>query len=247
MESKLKTISQTLDKREQEAKSAEQRKNDVVMYLAHDLKTPLTSIVGYLSLLDEAPEMPIGQRAKYVNITLEKAYRLEQLIDEFFDITRYNLQGVALSKENIGLHYMLEQMADEFYPLLSAKGQRITLRAPEDLAIYGDPDKLARVFNNILKNATAYSPEGSQIEITAITGGDNVSIEFRNEGGVPEDKLSYIFDKFYRLDTARATGSGGAGFGLAIAKEIVLLHGGAITAESKNGSMKFTVTLPVDK
>ncbi|WP_338377627.1 sensor histidine kinase, partial [Enterococcus faecium] len=91
MEQKLNTLKRTLEKREQDAKLAEQRKNDVVMYLAHDIKTPLTSIIGYLSLLDEAPDMPVDQKAKYVHITLDKAYRLEQLIDEFFEITRYNL------------------------------------------------------------------------------------------------------------------------------------------------------------
>ncbi|HAQ9272712.1 TPA: VanA-type vancomycin resistance histidine kinase VanS, partial [Enterococcus faecium] len=120
MEQKLNTLKRTLEKREQDAKLAEQRKNDVVMYLAHDIKTPLTSIIGYLSLLDEAPDMPVDQKAKYVHITLDKAYRLEQLIDEFFEITRYNLQTITLTKTHIDLYYMLVQMTDEFYPQLSA-------------------------------------------------------------------------------------------------------------------------------
>jgi two-component system sensor histidine kinase VanS len=246
MERKLITIKNTLEKREQEARSAEQRKNDVVMYLAHDIKTPLTSVIGYLSLLDEAPDMPMEQKAKYVSITLEKANRLEKLVDEFFEITRYNFQTGTLLKESIDLYYMLAQMTDEFYPLLAAKGKQATLNIPEDITIYGDPNKLARVFNNVLKNAVAYSPEGSIIGITAaISGnGDMASIVFTNDGSIPQDKLASVFDKFYRLDSARSSVTGGAGLGLSIAKEIVVSHGGRIYANSDGKQTSFTVELP---
>ncbi len=244
MEQKLNTLKRTLEKREQDAKLAEQRKNDVVMYLAHDIKTPLTSVIGYLSLLDEAPDMPVEQKAKYVNITLDKAYRLEQLIDEFFEITRYNLQTMTLTKKHIDLYYMLVQMTDEFYPQLAANGKQAVIHASEDLTVFGDPDKLARVFNNILKNAAAYSKDNSVIDITAGLSGDVVSIVFKNAGSIPKDKLAAIFEKFYRLDDARSSGTGGAGLGLAIAKEIVILHGGQIYAESDDNYTTFTVELP---
>ena len=244
MESKLKAVKQTLEEREQEARSAEQRKNDMVMYLAHDIKTPLTSVIGYLSLLDEAPDMPPEQKAKYVNITLEKANRLEKLLDEFFEITRYDFQTNSLPKENIDLYYMLTQMTDEFYPLLTAKGKKAVLHVPDDMVIYGNPDKLARVFNNILKNAVAYSPDNSVIDITAAIKGDIASIVFNNAGSIPKDKLSSIFDKFYRLDSARSSDTGGAGLGLAIAKEIVSSHGGHIYADSDGKQTLFTVELP---
>jgi two-component system sensor histidine kinase VanS len=194
MEQKLNTLKQTLEMRELDAKLAEQRKNDLVMYLAHDIKTPLTSVIGYLSLLVEAPDMPAEQRAKYAHITLDKAYRLEQLINGFFEITRYNLQTITLSKQSIDLCYMLVQMADEFYPQLSAKGKRAIINAPEDLSIDGDPDKLARVFNNILKNAAAYSEDNSVIEITAEASSGMVSIVFKNAGSIPKNRLSSIFE-----------------------------------------------------
>ena len=244
MERKLKAIKQTLEEREQEVKSAEQRKNDMVMYLAHDIKTPLTSVIGYLSLLDEVPDMPPEQKEKYVNITLEKANRLEKLVDEFFEITRYNFQTEVLSKESIDICYMLTQMADEFYPLLVAKGKQITLHIPEDMTIKGDPDQLARVFNNVLKNAIAYSSDNSVIDITTAVSGDIVSILFTNPGNIPKDKLASIFDKFYRLDAARASDTGGAGLGLAIAKEIVVSHGGRVYADSDGAKTVFTVELP---
>jgi two-component system sensor histidine kinase VanS len=244
MEQKLGTLKRTLEKRELDAKLAEQRKNDVVMYLAHDIKTPLTSVIGYLSLLDEAPDMPVEQKAKYVHITLDKAYRLEQLIDEFFEITRYNLQAITLTKKHIDLYYMLVQMADEFYPQLAANGKQTVIHASEDLTVFGDPDKLARVFNNILKNAAAYSEDNSVIDITAGLSGDVVSIVFKNVGSIPKEKLAAIFEKFYRLDDARSSGTGGAGLGLAIAKEIIVQHGGQIYAESNDNYTTFTVELP---
>jgi len=243
MERKLKAIKQTLSEREREVRLAEQRKNDVVLYLAHDIKTPLTSVIGYLSLLDEAPDMPPEQKAKYVNITLEKAYRLEKLVDEFFEITRYNFQTITLQKEKIDLHYMLVQMADEFQPLLSAT-KHIVLHVPEDLTVSGDPDKLARVFNNILKNAIAYSLNHSLIEIHASRGEAGVKIAFINEGSIPQEKLEAIFDKFYRLDSARSSAMGGAGLGLPIAKEIVNAHGGEISAASDSKKTAFIVELP---
>ncbi|MEA4848968.1 MAG: HAMP domain-containing sensor histidine kinase, partial [Clostridiaceae bacterium] len=157
MENKLNQIKSNLEKQKKAVLDAEQRKNDLVVYLAHDIKTPLTSVIGYLSLLDEAPDIPPEQKAKYVGITLEKAYRLEQLINEFFEITRFNLQTIVLNKEKINLLFMLQQMADEFYPMLTPQEKQVSVNVPEVLTLWGDADKLARVFNNILKNAIAYS------------------------------------------------------------------------------------------
>lgn len=223
------------------------RKNDLVAYLAHDLKTPLTSVIGYLSLLDEAPDMPLEQKAKYTHIALDKAYRLENLVNEFFEIARYNLQQISLQKEKIDLYYMLVQMTDEFFPILSAKGNSVTLCANENLTVSGDPVKLARVFNNILKNAAAYSDSDTPITITAGEENGSMVIAVQNQGPtIPPEKLSTIFEKFYRLDEARTTEKGGAGLGLAIAKEIVTLHGGTITAHSADHTTVFRVTLPMD-
>ena len=148
-----------MQRQEQLQKEAAGRKNDLITYLAHDLKTPLTSVIGYLSLMEEVPEMPAEQRVKYVHITLDKALRLERLINEFFEITRYNLQQIVLEKESLDLSFMLVQMADEFYPILSDHGNTLKLQGTneESIMVYGDGDKLARVFRNILKNAIAYS------------------------------------------------------------------------------------------
>ncbi len=245
LEKKMNLVRHTLEKRELEAKLAEQRKNDLVMYLAHDIRTPLTSVIGYLSLLEEAPDMPVEQKSKYVHITLEKACRLETLVNEFFEITRYNFQQASLEKETIDLYYMLVQMADEFYPMLSDHQNTVELVMDEDIHVSGDPDKLARVFQNILKNAAAYSTSGTVVTVRAEEREDVVRISFENMGKtIPPHKLAFVFEKFYRLDDARSTSKGGAGLGLAIAKEIVRLHGGDIFAESAEGRTVFTVELP---
>ncbi len=231
---------------EQALKDESARKNDLIAYLAHDLKTPLTSIIGYLSLIDESPEIPTEQRARYVHISLEKALRLESLINEFFDITRYNLHEIILEKETFDLSYMLVQMADEFYPLLKEHGNSISVNAKESIQIYADPVKLARVFNNILKNAIAYSYTNSDIHISTSVSNNMVTVVFSNHGKtIPKQKLETIFEKFFRMDESRATNTGGAGLGLAIAKEIVTLHGGAITANSDDELTTFTISLPL--
>ncbi|WP_342443706.1 HAMP domain-containing sensor histidine kinase [Lysinibacillus sp. FSL K6-0075] len=247
LEKKLNNVKYKLEKRARDAQEAEQRKNDLVVYLAHDIKTPLTSIIGYLSLLDEARDMPVEQKEKYVTVTLEKSYRLEQLINEFFEITRFNLQSIILEKDLIPLHHMLMQVADEFYPLLAPKGQQAIVKIDEDITIYADGNKLARVFNNILKNAIAYSDPNSTIEISARNENNQTLISFTNTGKtIPPEKLKMIFEKFYRLDSARSTQTGGAGLGLAISNEIVQAHGGTITATSSNDTTVFTVMIPTN-
>lgn len=238
-------IKAAMQRHEQIQKEEAARKNDLIAYLAHDLKTPLTSVMGYLSLLDEAPDMPVRQREKYVRIALDKTHRLESLINEFFEITRYNLQQIEIEKEPIDLYYMLVQMTDEFYPLLQKHGNSTELNVDENTTIYGDAVKLARVFNNILKNAIAYSYPDSVIKIRAEKNETVVRIYFQNEGKtIPPHKLDSIFEKFFRLDEARATNTGGAGLGLAIAREIVTLHGGSITADSRDEKTVFCVSLP---
>lgn len=230
---------------QQAVKEAEDKKNELVMYLAHDIRTPLTAVIGYLSLLDEAPDMPADQKAKYVGIALDKAERLETLINELFEITRYHTAAVQLQKTRVDLYALLAQVIDEFYPSLSARGNTIRISAEDGLTITGDPEKLARVFNNLLKNAAAYSYPNTEISISANRRGQNAVVVFQNHGQtIPAEQLTNIFEKFNRLDEARLSDTGGVGLGLSIAKEIVNLHGGEIIAQSSDETVSFTITLP---
>ena len=245
-ERKLNSVKQTLAERKMETALAEQRKDELVMYLAHDIRTPLTSVIGYLNLLEEDPNMPPEQRAARVHIVLEKAYRLETMVNEFFEITKYKSQKITLSKENIDLYYMLVQLSDELSPVLAPRGNTVTLHLDENLTIEADPEKLARVFNNILKNAASYSFPHTEIVISAEKLEHEVIIRFQNSGeDIPNEALASLFNKFYRVDQSRSSDTGGTGLGLAIAKEIVTLHGGAISASSKNHVVTFTVSLPL--
>lgn len=242
---KMRGVRLSVMQSQQNAKEAEQRKNDLVVYLAHDLKTPLSSVIGYLTLLEEAPELPTEQRAKYTSITLDKAYRLEQLINEFFDITRFNLQSIELEPTRIDLSLMLQQIADEFYPVLEEKHLTIRLQLPAQLIMTGDADKLMRVFDNLLRNAASYSWEGTAITVAARVLGDKVEVICRNTGDViPPQSLERLFEKFFRVDSARHSNSSSSGLGLAIAKQIVTLHGGEISAESTADHTQFRILLP---
>lgn len=245
MEIKLQMCKDMLLKKEQEAKTAERKKNDLVVYLAHDIKTPLTSVIGYLELMQEIPDMPTEQRSKYMKITLDKANRLEQLINEFFEITRFNLNTIILQKKQFNITFMLEQLVDEFYPMLQANNNTIALHIPENIIAFGDSDKLSRVFNNIIKNAVSYSYSNSEIAVTLIKDADTITVTTTNIGeNIAQHQLDTIFEKFYRLDSARSTRTGGAGLGLAIAKEIIEAHEGTITATSDASTTSFIVTLP---
>lgn len=245
MAEKMSTLKMKLMRREREAAESEQKKKELVVYLAHDLKTPLTSVTAYLSMLDEHPDMSREERVKYTHITLEKAIRLEELINEFFDITRLNLQDIVLEKETFDLSILLEQLADESYGMLSEKGMTCAVDVEERLIMHGDPDKLARVFDNLLRNAAAYGYEDTEILIQARGGDGRITILFTNAGPqIPQKKLEMIFEKFYRVDDARSSRTGGAGLGLAIAKQIVELHGGTISATSDSRSTRFIVSIP---
>lgn len=227
------------------AQQAEQRKNDLVMYLAHDLKTPLTSIIGYLTLLRAEPEISTEVRAKYIGIALDKAERLEQLINEFFDITRFNVQTMTLDVERINLSLMLEQTVSEFLPILGEHNLKATSDIQPNVEIMCDRDKLARVFDNLMRNAVNYSYENSEISVAMISDNGSVTVVVRNHGKtIPKEKLEKIFEQFFRMDSARQSDNGGAGLGLAIAREIVLRHGGNISAVSENDTTAFTVVLP---
>ncbi len=227
------------------AKEAEQRKNDLIVYLAHDLKTPLTSVIGYLTLLRDEEEISPRLREKYTGIALDKALRLEDLVNEFFDITRFNLTTLTLEPERTNLSRMLEQMVSEFSPVLQEKELSWETAISQDVEISCDRDKLQRVLDNLIRNAVSYSAPGTAISVAMEPEGNEVVLRLQNHGRtIPPEKLCHIFEQFYRVDSSRASATGGAGLGLAIAKEIVELHGGSITAESEQESILFTVRLP---
>ncbi len=247
VEKKLNHLKTESEKNERLAKESEEKKDNLIIYLAHDIKTPLTSMIGYLSLLDEIDDMPLSQRKKYTSVALAKSYKLEDLINELFDVARFNSEHIILEKEELKLNMMLEQIIDDFYPVLNELGKTISFKTEENIIIMADPDKLCRVFSNLIKNAINYSKEESEIKVEVKKENDNVIINVKNVGKqISEEKLERIFEKFYRVETSRNSNTGGSGLGLAIAKDIIELHNGTITAESNKKETIFKVTLPLN-
>lgn len=246
VEKKLNHFKTEAIKNERLARENEQKKDELIVYLAHDIKTPLTSMIGYLSLLSEIKDMPQEQRNRYIGIALDKSYRLEYLINELFDVARFNSEKIVLEKEEINLNLVLEQIADDFYPTLKEMNKKINFTSDEKTILYADPDKLSRVFNNLIKNAVNYSKENTDIDISILNKENQATVKITNKGKqIPKEKLDKIFEKFYRLDSSRTSKTGGSGLGLAIAKEIVELHGGRIYAESDMKETTFSVILPI--
>lgn len=227
------------------AQESEQRKHDLLVYLAHDLKTPLTSVIGYLKLIEDEPDVSPELILKYAGIAHTKAERLEELINEFFEITRFSTSKLTLNMESTNLSRMLMQITYEFKPILAEKELEWVLHIPENIEIQCDPDKLERAIDNLIRNAVNYCYEKSAIlfSLTKTEGGVKICVQ--NEGQtIPPEKLERIFEQFYRLDAARSGDTGGAGLGLAIAKEIIELHNGTINASSKEETIRFEILLP---
>lgn len=231
----------------EKAEEAEQRKNDLIIYMAHDLKTPLTSVIGYLSLLAEEKDISGELKQKYLGIALKKSQRLEELVNEFFEITRFNLSTMSMELSTVNLTRMLEQISYEFIPVFQEKDLTYQLELEPDLKLLCDIDKMERVFDNLLKNAVNYSYKGSQIRILAHMEQQNsreetLHIQIINRGKtIPKEKQERIFEQFFRLESSRDSGTGGAGLGLAIAREIVEQHGGKLTCESEDEQIIFHI------
>ena len=225
-------------------REAEQKKNDLIVYMAHDLKTPLTSIIGYLTLLKDEKQISKELQEKYIKIALDKALRVEDLTNQFFDITRYNLQKMPINKQEMNLVYLLKQVIDECYPMLEKRNLKCHLESVDKVMYVGDGDKLARAFDNLLKNAINYSYENTTIQIQLEEKEGKISIVFRNKGDkIPQYKLDKLFEKFYRGDDARTSSTGGAGLGLAITKQIIELHEGKIYVKNDDEYIEFFIEL----
>lgn len=244
LERRMNEVKRAIETQKSEMQLAQRRKNDLIMYLAHDLKTPLASALAYLHLLQDEEELSPKLRDRYVAISLEKAERLESLINEFFEIAKFSLADIPLQYSQINLTRLLEQLVYESGPLLNERGLRCVLSVEPEVTLCCDADKIQRVFDNLLRNAILYSDRETEIRIAGECQEEELVLRFENHGAViPEEKLERIFEQFYRLDGAR-DGGGGAGLGLAIAKRIVTLHGGTITARSEAGLTTMEVRLP---
>ncbi len=227
---------------------AESSKDQLIVNLAHDLRTPLTSVLGYLDLILKDENLTKEQIKHFSTIAFTKSERLESLIDELFEITRMNYGMLQLDKRPIDISELLIQLEEELYPLLEKKGLEARVNMDSYLPISGDGKLLARVFENLLTNAIRYGYDGKFVDVNGYIESEEVVVQIINYGdSIPEEDLPYLFDMFYTGDKARSEQQGSTGLGLFIAKNIVEQHDGMISAESNVIRTIFEVRLPKEE
>ncbi|MBH5317063.1 GHKL domain-containing protein [Paenibacillus sp. GSMTC-2017] len=230
----------------EDERKAEQTKNELITNVSHDLRTPLTSIIGYLGLIEQDRYRDEVELRHYVQIAYDKSQRLHELIDDLFEYTRMRHDSVILKRETFNLVEMLGQLLVQYHMPLQEVGMESKLDSEvTSISIRGDAAKLVRVFENLISNAMSYGKEGKFIELKVKSTGKEVIVEVSNFGdAIPAIDLPHIFDRFYRGDKSRTQWSGGSGLGLAISKSIIDKHDGTIEASSDSERTTFRVTLP---
>lgn len=227
-------------------KQAEKQKNDLLLYLAHDLKTPLTSILGYLDLLNTQPKLIEKEKKTYAKIAYDKTIRLEELIEEFFSIAKYNLSDIKLEKQSVNLSVMLAQISYEFMPMYREKNITCNTTIEDNLILTLDINQFERVFDNLIRNAINYSIPNTAINIMAKKENNDIIIKLSNTiDSIDKNKLEHIFEPFVRLDSSRNSNTGGAGLGLTITKKIIELHHGTINASLQDQLICFEIKIPM--
>lgn len=243
----LNTMAGDLNKMIEHDRRVEARKNELVTNVAHDLRTPLTSILGYLGLA-KRPDISAEQKEQYVGTAYEKAKRLEKLIEDLFEYSKMTLGAVRIEKREVDLIRIMQQLLEEFYPSFAENELGLDFYYTDKTAyLYADGNLLARAFANLIGNAVKYGADGKRVEITLSQTAVEVTVKVINFGEIiPNEALDNIFDRFYRVESSRSTQTGGSGLGLTIAKSVIEMHHGTITAVSNLEGTIFTVVLPKD-
>ncbi len=225
---------------------AEQTKNDLITGVSHDLRTPLTSILGFLEVINQDRYRDEVELRHYTDIAYQKAISLKKLIDDLFEFTRIN-NGMPLSVVELDLVGFIRQLAEEFVPQLEQAGMTCRIDADaETLTVSADGDLLVRSFGNLISNAIRYGRKNPVIDIAIRRSGEEAIVEIANYGDpIPERDLPFIFDRFYRVERSRSQETGGTGLGLAITKSIIDVHGGSIGVSSRKDKTVFTTRLPL--
>ena len=229
-------------------RESERTKNELITNVAHDLRTPLTSIIGYLELLSGDVKLEPEIQKKYINIAYVKTKRLEKLIEDLFGFTKMNYGKLSMHVGQVDVVKLLSQLLEEFYPSFVDKNLSYELQSNVPVkVITADGNLLARLFDNLINNAIKYGADGKRIMVKLHADDEIVTVSVNNYGYViPADELPLIFNKFYRVEQSRSTNTGGTGLGLAISKNIVDMHGGTITVTSDLSGTVFTVKLKVN-
>jgi signal transduction histidine kinase len=231
----------------EEERQAVQAKQELVTNVSHDLRTPLTSIKGYLQYIHENRYKDEVELMYYADIAYQKTLRLERMVNDLFEYTRVAHGQTKLKLAPIDLKELLGQLCVELRLMAEEAGMVIEMEGPvERVMVLADGDKLVRVFENLISNAVRYGQDGRRVDIRLSQAGGMARVDVINYGEpIPQKDLPFIFERFHRVDKSRSADTGGTGLGLAIARNIVELHQGTITASSDEAQTCFTVRLPI--
>lgn len=245
--SNINGMAEKLQQKIEDERRAEKLKNELITNVSHDLRTPLTSIMGYLRLIKDHKFETQQQMEEYLHIASGKSEQLKLLIDDLFDYTKLSHRGVRLNRDNVCLNELISQLIEELVPMAEENQVIITQHFPEEwVMVYVDPNQMVRVFENLLTNAIRYCQKPGEIRIGMEVANQKVTVYVENKGEpISSEDLDRLFDRFYKGDPARTSGVGGSGLGLAIAKSIVELHDGEIWAECKENQIRFLVQMPI--
>ncbi|WP_024500630.1 sensor histidine kinase [Limosilactobacillus fermentum] len=237
------TITQAM----QEERASEKSKDELITNVSHDLRTPLTSIIGYLGLIEDHQYQSEEDIVKYSHIAYDKAKQMKNLVEDLFEYTKVQQHGAPVNLMTVDLGQLLEQVGASFELEAEKKGMAINVSCePTPLSITADPEKLGRLFSNLVANALKYGHGASYIHLTAKQLGEKVVITVADDGEkIPAESVKHLFERFYRVESSRNKATGGTGLGLAIVQSIVELHHGSVTARSDDQETAFVVTLPV--
>ncbi|SDL25005.1 sensor histidine kinase [Natronincola ferrireducens] len=243
--SSINIMSNRLKENYEREKKIEQGKNDLIVAVSHDLKTPLTSIIGYLEIINKNSNTYNHEEIEYLNIAYEKSKGLKDLIDELFEYTKLANDYVVLEKSPCNMVILVKQVVGEYIPLLKQKNISVEIDChSKELWCEIDVQSIIRVLDNIIKNAEKYSFENTELKVFIGKIGNEIKITFQNAGEhIAGEELEKIFDKMYRLDKSRNQRIEGSGLGLAISRRIIELHGGKIWAQCDGNIVKFNITL----
>ena len=255
-EGELTDIAENLNRMEEDIqelidkeRTSEQSKTDLITNVAHDLRTPLTSILGYLELLRKNQKLSPEMQQKYLDIAYNKSVRLQKLIEELFGFTKLSYGKINMNVAKVDIVELLAQLLEESYPNFQKNGLSYDFVSNrKSQIIEADGDLLARLFDNLIGNAIKYGKEGKRVRVNLRADREIVTIKIVNYGYViPENELPLIFDRFYRTDHSRtnASGPGGTGLGLAIVKNITDMHHGTVSVSSDLSGTVFTVRLKI--
>ncbi|EJP6473545.1 HAMP domain-containing histidine kinase [Clostridium botulinum] len=244
----INNMAKKLERKIENERNIEISKQELITNVSHDLRTPLTNIIGYIEIIREGSYKNQNELLKYIDIISSKADGLRKLTNDLFMYTKLSSGTVNLNISKFSINELIEQLIDEYIDLFESNNLKIKENLiSESVLINGDPDKIARIFDNLFVNAIKYSIKPSDINLSLTKKGENVIASISNHcDNLDEEDINNLFERFYMADKSRSDNKNSSGLGLAISRTIAELHHGKLTGKYENGIITFILELPIE-